>query len=127
MEWEQEDMEDKVREELNVLVQQLKTKEEILRYKVAERAVEENDWIQETVEKIKHKQKELVNFQYYDKPQAFQEVKRELDQLNAELEGNISVEAYRNALWEANEIVQLLFQRLQTAVDEETHSDREQQ
>lgn len=127
MEWNGMEIEAAVQEELATLITLLKAKEEIVCYQKAERSVEENVWIQEMVDKIKQKQKELVNFEYYEKPQAYQKVKQELDHLNNELENSLSVHAYRDALWEANEIVQLLFQRLQAAVEEETGSNSEKQ
>lgn len=127
MEWNNLEIEDAVQEELGALLGLLQFKEEIIRYQAAEQAIEKNEWVQAMIEKIKQRQKELVNFEYYEKPQAHQLVKAELEQLNAELESSLSVQTYRDTLWEANEIVQLLFQRLQTAVDEATQLDQEKQ
>lgn len=101
------------------LVESLKKKEEIIRYQAAAKRVESNLWLTEMVEKIKAKQQELVNFEYYEKPEAYKVTLQELNELNNELEENITVKQYRDALYEANEIVQRLFSQLQAAVEEE--------
>ncbi|UJF14867.1 hypothetical protein LZ578_07540 [Jeotgalibaca sp. MA1X17-3] len=74
--------------------------------------------IHNVIEQIKEKQKELVHFEYFEKPMAYQKTLKQLTTLNELLDENISVQAYKESLWEANELVQMLFEQIQDAVVE---------
>ncbi|AZP05281.1 YlbF family regulator [Jeotgalibaca ciconiae] len=110
-------IEESVDRELDKLIELLQDKEEIIRYQEMEKNVSENQWLNQIVEQIKEKQKNLVNFEYYEKPEAYQATLKELEELNRELDENITVNAYQDSLWEANEIVQLLFAQIQESVN----------
>ena len=75
------EIEKQVDEELDKLIALLQKKEEIIRYQQMEKEVQENDWLDELVETIKDKQRDLVNFEYYEKPEAYQATLKELDQI----------------------------------------------
>lgn len=111
-------IEESVDRELDKLIELLQDKEEIIRYQEMEKNVSENQWLNQIVEQIKEKQKKLVNFEYYEKPEAYQATLKELEELNRELDENITVNAYQDSLWEANEIVQLLFAQIQESVNQ---------
>ncbi|HJB23244.1 MAG TPA: YlbF family regulator [Candidatus Jeotgalibaca pullicola] len=111
-------IEESVDRELDKLIELLQDKEEIIRYQEMEKNVSENQWLNQIVEQIKEKQKNLVNFEYYEKPEAYQATVKELEELNRELDENITVNAYQDSLWEANEIVQLLFAQIQESVNQ---------
>lgn len=111
-------IEESVDRELDKLIELLQDKEEIIRYQEMEKNVSENQWLNQIVEQIKEKQKNLVNFEYYEKPEAYQATLKELEELNRELDENITVNAYQDSLWEANEIVQLLFAQIQESVNQ---------
>lgn len=111
-------IEESVDRELDKLIELLQDKEEIIRYQEMEKNVTENQWLNQIVEQIKEKQKKLVNFEYYEKPEAYQATLKELEELNRELDENITVNAYQDSLWEANEIVQLLFAQIQESVNQ---------
>lgn len=117
------EIEKKVDEELDKLIALLQKKEEIIRYQQMEKEVQENDWLDELVETIKDKQRDLVNFEYYEKPEAYQATLKELDRLNKELDENITVKAYKDSLWEANEVVQLLFSKIEAAANSSTDTN----
>lgn len=110
-------IEPRIAKELDQLITMLTNKEEIIRYKELEKHVHENEWINNTIEKIKMKQKELVQFEHYDKPQAHEKALDELAALNQQLDENITVKAYRASLEEANEIVQFIFEKIQDGID----------
>ncbi len=114
------DIEESIVGSVDDLIELLQAKEEIKRYQAAETYVENNTWIQDMIEKIKAKQQELVNFEYYEKPAAYQKTLEELDVLNKEIEANISVINYKDTLYEADQIVQMIFSQLQEAVDEDS-------
>ena len=106
-----------VDKELEELIQLLTQKDEIVVFKAAEENIAHNKWIQEKVELIKEKQKDLVNFEYYEKPQAYKKTLADVEELNQAIDTNISVQKYRTSLAEANEIVQFLFKRIQNEID----------
>lgn len=117
------EIEKQVDEELDKMIALLQKKEEIIRYQQMEKEVQENDWLDELVETIKDKQRDLVNFEYYEKPEAYQATLKELDRLNKELDENITVKAYKDSLWEANEVVQLLFSKIEAAANSSTDTN----
>ncbi len=117
------EIEKQVDEELDKLIALLQKKEEIIRYQQMEKEVQENDWLDELVETIKDKQRDLVNFEHYEKPEAYQATLKELDRLNKELDENITVKAYKDSLWEANEVVQLLFSKIEAAANSSTDTN----
>ena len=117
MENQQHMIEMKIDHELEQLIDLLTKKDEIIAFKTAEENITHNKWIQEKIEKIKEKQKDLVNFEYYEKPQAYRETLNEVEALNNEIDRNISVQKYRTSLAEANEIVQHLFKQIQSEID----------
>lgn len=106
-----------VEKELEHLITLLTNKEEIITYQQAEQNVEGSQWIQDTIEKIKNKQRDLVNFEYYEKPEAYRKTLLELEELNKKIDENITVQHYRTSLFEANEVVQFVFERLQEQID----------
>lgn len=111
-------IEEEIDLELDTLIILLQKREEIARYREIEEKIEKNQMINKMIEQIKEKQKELVNFEYYEKPIAYQKSLKDLNELNQLLDENISVQAYKESLWEANEIVQMLFMQIQDAVVE---------
>ncbi len=110
-------IEPRIAKELDQLITMLANKEEIVRYKELEKYVHENKWINHTIEQIKKKQKELVQFEHYDKPEAHKKALEELAELNRLLDENITVKAYRASLEEANDIVQFIFKKMQDEID----------
>lgn len=110
-------IEPRIAKELDQLITMLANKEEIVRYKELEKYVHENKWINHTIEQIKKKQKELVQFEHYDKPEAHKKALEELAALNQLLDENITVKAYRASLEEANDIVQFIFKKMQDEID----------
>lgn len=111
-------IEKSVDQEVEKLIAILHQREEIVGYREVEKQLEKNEEIHAYIELIKEKQKEIVNLQYYEKPRAYQKALKELNGLRKQLDENISVQAYKESLWEANEIVQILFKKMQDAVGE---------
>ncbi|MGP6140047.1 YlbF family regulator [Jeotgalibaca sp. A127] len=110
-------IESDINKELDKLIALLLQKEEIIAFQKAENKVEESKWVQDTIEQIKNKQRDLVNFEYYEKPEAYKKTLDELNALNKAIDENITVQQYRASLVEANEVVQFLFKQIQTEVD----------
>lgn len=106
-----------VSEELDKMIELLKEHETILRYQKMEKVVAQNSTLDKLVEDIKKKQKEAAAFEYYDKPLAAKKIADELAALNKQLKENITVQQYRDALWDANEILENTVAFIQNEVD----------
>lgn len=101
-----------VSQELDVLLEMLDAIPEIKRFKAIERAVKENHYLHDTEELIKDKQKEAAHLAHYGKWEAKKVIDREIDQLRQELEENVTVTQYRQALREVNQILQQVMDQL---------------
>ena len=101
-----------VEQELHVLLDMLADVPEIKRFKEIEAAVKENHYLHDTEELIKEKQKEAAHLDHYGKWEAKKVIDEEIDQLRQELEENITVTQYRQALREVNQILQQVMDQL---------------
>lgn len=89
---------------------------EIKRFKQIEMAIDKNHYIHEIEELIKIKQKEAAHLAYYEKWEAKKKMDEEINRLHQELEENITVIHYRQALREANVIVQKIMKQVHEEV-----------
>ncbi len=110
--------------ELNSLVEMLKTNEVIVRYQEAEDSIEDNRALEQLVETIKSKQKEAAAFEHYAKPAAAEKTAAELAGLNKQLKESIAVQQYRDALWDANELLENIIGIIQRGVDDAIEKDQ---
>ena len=110
--------------ELNSLVEMLKTNEVIVRYQEAEESIEDNRALEQLVETIKSKQKEAAAFEHYAKPAAAEKTAAELADLNKQLKESIAVQQYRDALWDANELLENIIGIIQRGVDDAIEKDQ---
>lgn len=106
-----------VNEELDKMIELLKGHDAILRYQRMEKVVAQNSTLDKLVEDIKKKQKEAAALEYYDKPLAAKKIADELAALNRQLKENITAQQYRDALWDANEILENTVAIIQHEVD----------
>jgi len=109
--------------ELNGLIEILKKNEVIIRYQEAEENIQGNRALEQLVETIKSKQKEAAAFEHYAKPAAAAKTAAELAQLNKQLEESIAVQQYREALWDANELLENVIGIIQRGVDDAIEKD----
>ena len=110
--------------ELNSLVEMLKTNEVIVRYQEAEDSIEDNRALEQLVETIKSKQKEAAAFEHYAKPAAAEKTAAELAGLNKQLKESIAVQQYRDASWDANELLENIIGIIQRGVDDAIEKDQ---
>ncbi|WP_320164845.1 YlbF family regulator [uncultured Trichococcus sp.] len=103
--------------ELHRLIEILKKNEVIVRYQKAEENIKENRALEQLVEAIKSKQKEAAAFEYYAKPAAAEKTVAELAELNKQLKDSVAVQQYREALWDANELLENVIGIIQRGVD----------
>ena len=109
--------------ELNRLIEILKKNEVIVRYQEAEESTKDNRALEQLVETIKSKQKEVAAFEHYAKPAAAEKTAAELAELNKQLKDSIAVQRYREALWDANELLENVISIIQRGVDDAIEKD----
>ena len=110
-------------EELNRLIEMLGKNEVIVRYQEAEENTKDNRALEQLVETIKSKQKETAAFEHYAKPAAAAKTAAELAELNKQLKDSIAVQQYREALWDANELLENVISIIQRGVDDAIEKD----
>ena len=109
--------------ELNRLIEMLGKNEVIVRYQEAEENTKDNRALEQSVETIKSKQKEAAAFEHYAKPAAAAKTAAELAELNKQLKDSIAVQQYREALWDANELLENVISIIQRGVDDAIEKD----
>ncbi len=109
--------------ELNRLIEMLGKNEVIVRYQEAEENTKDNRALEQLVETIKSKQKEAAAFEHYAKPAAAEKTVAELADLNKQLKDSIAVQQYREALWDANELLENVISIIQRGVDDAIEKD----
>ncbi|MGM0167869.1 hypothetical protein IGI39_002881 [Enterococcus sp. AZ135] len=97
--------------------------EEIIRFQQLQKRVEENETLQELEEGIKAAQKDAVQFAHYGKPEAEREALKEADRLTKEFDQHPLVVAYREQLYEANDILQHLTTMIQKEINAAIEAD----
>ena len=93
--------------ELNSLIEILKKNEVITRYQEVKENIKENRALEQLIEAIKSKQKEAA----------------ELADLNKQLKDSIAVQQYREALWDANELLENVIGIIQRGIDDAVEKD----
>lgn len=91
--------------------------EVIVHYQELQKRVSENDTLQELEEGIKAAQKDAVQFAHYGKPEAEREALKEADRLTKAFDEHPLVVAYREQLYEANDLLQHLTTMIQKEVN----------
>ena len=109
--------------ELNSLIEILKKNEVITRYQEVKENIKENRALEQLIEAIKSKQKEAVAFEHYAKPAASEKTAAELADLNKQLKDSIAVQQYREALWDANELLENVIGIIQRGIDDAVEKD----
>ncbi|MDA8353584.1 MAG: YlbF family regulator [Firmicutes bacterium] len=97
--------------------------EEIQRFRLAEKQVQNSHRVNSLIEEIKRKQKELVHAKHYQKPEYIRQLERELDRLHEELDNLPIVREYQQSQVEVNDILQILTDVLAQAVSEKLDVD----
>ena len=85
--------------------------------------IKENRALEQLVEAIKSKQKEAAAFEHYAKPAAAEKTAAELADLNKQLKDSIAVQQYREALWDANELLENVIGIIQRGIDDAVEKD----
>lgn len=91
---------------------------EVARFRLAEEQVEHSSTVQELIQTIKKKQKELVHAKHYQKTAYQRQLEKELEELNRKLENLPIVREYQQSQVEMNDLVQTIQKILVDALSE---------
>ncbi|MBA4494436.1 RicAFT regulatory complex protein RicA family protein [Paenactinomyces guangxiensis] len=90
------------------LANRLQECEEIRRFRLAEEQVKNSKTVQNYIETIKRKQKELVHAKHFQKTGYIRQLEQELERLNDELEHLPIVREYQQSQVDANDLLQTI-------------------
>lgn len=117
------DEEKELRTAVDRLLELLADHPVIKAYKEIEARVAENERLTAIEEQIKAAQKDAVNFAHYGKPEAEKAAIAQADELKRSYDQQPLVIAYRERLYEANDLVQYVTEAIQRQVNEELEED----
>jgi cell fate (sporulation/competence/biofilm development) regulator YmcA (YheA/YmcA/DUF963 family) len=90
------------------LASKVRNSEEVKRFHIAEQQIQQSQTVQQLIETIKKKQKELVHAKHYKKTLYQKQLERELDALQHRLDHLPIVMEYQQRQVEMNDLLQLL-------------------
>ena len=93
--------------------------EEVELFRNAEVKINENAKVQQLIAKIKKLQKEAVNLQHYNKPEALKEVEVKIDELQDELDQIPLVQQFKQSQLDVNAMLQLVATTISNSVTDE--------
>src|SRR5690606_11151364 len=88
-------------------------------FKKAEQQIKKNDRVQQLIGQIKHKQKQAVHLEHYEKEKALQEMDAHLAELEAELDAIPVVQEFKQSQIEVNDLLQLITSIISNTVTDE--------
>jgi cell fate (sporulation/competence/biofilm development) regulator YmcA (YheA/YmcA/DUF963 family) len=97
-----------VLDEARKLAEMLADTEEIDRFKQVEAKINENQKVQQLIQRIKTLQKQAVNFQAYEKTEALKKVEAEIDRLQEEIDDIPVVQEFKETQIVVNDVLQLI-------------------
>lgn len=103
---------------LDKLLTLLGENETIQDFKSIQERAQNNPHLQELEAQIKAAQKEAVQFAHYDKPEAEKQAVARIEALTKEYDSHPLVVSYREKLWDANELLHYVTDKLQKQVNQ---------
>ena len=113
-------MEPEVRQHLTTLGTNLQSHPVIKEYRELKVRVDQCLLIKQYEQKIEEAQKEMVHAKHYDKPEAYKYWQKQADLYTKKLDEYPLVVAYRQALIEANDLLQLITTTITEQINERT-------
>ncbi|WP_165004109.1 MULTISPECIES: YlbF family regulator [unclassified Enterococcus] len=110
--------EPEIQKEVDKLAQLLSENETIIRYKKLEEKVHRSQYLEQLMEEIRQAQKDAVRFAHYGKKAAEQEAIVRADELKQTFDQHPLVQAYREQLIEANDLLHHLTEMIQSEINE---------
>lgn len=100
------------------IAERLQSLEEVQRYQAAEEQIKKSKTVQNYIETIKRKQKELVHAKHFQKHNYVRQLERELEQLNKELDQLPIVREYQLFQVHVNDLLQSIQRTLADLLSE---------
>ncbi|HIY58946.1 MAG TPA: YlbF family regulator [Candidatus Tetragenococcus pullicola] len=110
--------EPEVKAALDKLLDLLGENEVIQEFKAIQQRASDNVHLQELEEQIKVAQKEAVQYAHYEKPEAEKQAIARINALTKEYDEHPLVIAYREKLWDANELLHYVTEKVQKQVNQ---------
>lgn len=107
-----------IQRELDKLLSLLDQHETVIQFKKIQEQAIGNDRLTALEEKIKQAQKEVVQFEHYDKPEAKNAALLQVEELTEEYDQHPLVVSYRQKLLEVNELLQYVTKAIQLQVND---------
>ncbi|WP_165921067.1 RicAFT regulatory complex protein RicA family protein [Paenibacillus albiflavus] len=111
-----------VREDIMVktkeLAELITTSSEVQFFQQADKQISGNEGIQNLINQIKKKQKEIVAFKSFDNPAMVQKIENEIDQLQDELDQVPIVNEFRQSQEDINYLLQLVMGVIRDTISE---------
>lgn len=108
---------EELQEKLAELGKLLQSNSIVKEFHTAQAEIEKDSLLKEKEEAMKQEQKEAVQAKYYEKNNALQAAEITSDSLKEELETDIKVIHYREALMEANDLLQYMTDYIQITLE----------
>ncbi len=112
-----EKLDENVQKQLNELLDLLKKDPVIVEYQRLENKVNHHEGLKKLQEDLEKAQKDAVNFTHYEKFTAAKLANEKADSLKEQLDTHPLVVAYRQALYDANELLQYVTELIETKVN----------
>ena len=110
---------DEIVEKAKDLAKMMAATEEVDFFKRAEKQINENIRVQQLIAQIKRQQKEAVNLDHFEKPEALKKVEEKIDALQAELDEIPLVAEFKQSQLEVNHLLQLVSTTIANVVTNE--------
>lgn len=97
---------DEILKEADQLANMISSLEEVKFYQEAERAINQNDKVQQLINQIKKLQKQSVNLLHYGKTNAYKQTEQQIETLQNKLDQLPIVTQFKSSQVEVNELLQ---------------------
>lgn len=111
-------MEKEVQEKLDQVIASLKEQGAVVEYQKRKEDLLNRDDLQTLLAKTEQAQKDVVKLEHYKRPNASKTASKQADDYHQQIDSDREVIAYREALYEANELLQYLTWRIETAINQ---------
>lgn len=118
-------MEKEVQQSLTKVQQSLQQQPVTQHYQQMKKIIANRQDLAQLLVTIEDEQKEVIKLGHYDKPQAAKWMNQQVDQHHQDLNEDIDVQSYRESLYEANDLLHYVTERIETAVNKYYQQTRE--
>ena len=113
---------DEIMKEADKLASMISSLEEVKFYQEAEKAISQNEKVQNLVDTIKKLQKQSVNFLHYGKKEAYKQTEQQIAQLQAELDELPIVAQFQSSQVEVNNLLQEITSLIEKEIEKKMNN-----